>query len=571
MNRYTLVMPTFNDFDNVWGTVQSAWEFHGEHLEEIIVVDNNPGGPQASTLVAFCNMAHKVRYIPFNLNRGTAPAKGMAIASAHTERIVCVDSHVILGRGAFDALNQFYDANPSAKNDLVHGPLVYANRVDTSSHFTDKWQGEMWGVWGLDERIKSEPWIEIPAQGMGCFCVHKSTWPGFNPYFKGFGGEEWYIHEKYRQRGGKVWCVSGFRWLHNFGKPSGNRAPVTRYEKLRNYCIGLQELNIPLDRLKAHFLESGLVSQEIWDAAVKGDDNPPDATCTTCNKPVEAVDLNDWYKQVKEKKNDINEHCDTLKELASKCNVVVDMGVRYSTHSVAFAAGKPKHLVIVGTKEPPEIGMLMKNAPDTRVQFMVGSTLTLQIPPADLVFLDTEPHNADHVFKELCNVAPHAKRFIVVHDTEAPYGEKGQGVGDLPGVMAGVRRFVYEKEGWVVVRHYTNNHGLTVLSCDPRDFPPGLPPMWKMALNYGKSEIRDVSNGRQRVPLQVATERLAICRSNGGRCPAEQRIIESDRCANCGCWLDEKPEEGPQSGKVWRPLDACKLGYWSYYNAEAAS
>jgi hypothetical protein len=570
MNRYTLVMPTFNDFDNVWGTVQHAWEFHGEHLEEIIVVDNNPTGPQASTLIAFCNMGHKVRYIPFNLNRGTAPSKGMAIASANTDRVVCVDSHVVIGRGAFDALNEFYDANPSAKNDLVHGPLVYTNRVDHSTHFTDVWQGEMWGVWGHDVRRYTHKWFEIQAQGMGCFAVHKSTWPGFNPYFRGFGGEEWYIHEKYRQQGGKVWCVSGFRWIHNFGKPAGNRAPVIRYEKLRNYCIGLQELNIPLDRCKEHFLASGLVDQATWDAAVRGDDDPPVAPCNTCNQPAPDIDIDAWYDKAKNTANDINEHCDTLKALASKCNVVVDMGVRNGTHSVAFAAGHPKHLVIVGTKEPGELASLTKNAKDTKVQFVQGDSTTVQIPDADLVFIDTEPHNADHVYAELVNVKPHAKRYIVVHDTEAPFGETGQGGDKLPGVMAGVRRFAQEHDGWVVIRHYVNNHGLTVLSCDPADHPPGLPPLWKQAINYGKSEIKDIANGRKRVSLQVATERYAICTSNGGRCPAEQRIIDLDRCANCGCHLMEQPGEGEQTGKVWRPLDSCRLGYWGPH-VEAAN
>lgn len=39
-------------------------------------------------------------------------------------------------------------------------------------------------------------------QGLGIFACRRDVWPGFNPRLRGFGGEEGYIHEKFRRAGG---------------------------------------------------------------------------------------------------------------------------------------------------------------------------------------------------------------------------------------------------------------------------------------------------------------------------------------------------------------------------------
>ena len=38
-------------------------------------------------------------------------------------------------------------------------------------------------------------------QGLGLFACRGEAWPGINPRFRGFGGEEGYLHEKVRQNG----------------------------------------------------------------------------------------------------------------------------------------------------------------------------------------------------------------------------------------------------------------------------------------------------------------------------------------------------------------------------------
>jgi hypothetical protein len=75
------------------------------------------------------------------------------------------------------------------------------------------------------------------------------------------------------------------------------------------------------------------------------------------------------------------------------------------------------------------------------------------------------------------------RRWIVRHDTQI-LGERGEDGG--PGLLPAVRRFLNENREWSVIHHTQANHGLTVLSRDPRD-KPALPGTIKMAANFTKS------------------------------------------------------------------------------------
>ncbi len=115
----------------------------------------------------------------------------------------------------------------------------------------------MYGVWATDERGKdpdSEP-FEIPMQGLGLFACRRDAWLGFNPRFSGFGGEEGYIHEKYRQAGQRTLCLPFLRWLHRFSRPGGVVYPNTLQDRIRNYCIGFDELGLDTEPVAAHFRE----------------------------------------------------------------------------------------------------------------------------------------------------------------------------------------------------------------------------------------------------------------------------------------------------------------------------
>ena len=115
----------------------------------------------------------------------------------------------------------------------------------------------MWGIWATDPRgqdPEGEP-FEIPMQGLGVFSSRKAAWPGFHPGFRGFGGEEGYIHEKFRQAGGRCLCLPWLRWMHRFSRPNGVQYPLTGEDKLRNYVLGHAELGLDLAPVLQHFAE----------------------------------------------------------------------------------------------------------------------------------------------------------------------------------------------------------------------------------------------------------------------------------------------------------------------------
>jgi hypothetical protein len=90
-------------------------------------------------------------------------------------------------------------------------------------------------------------------QGLGLFACRKAAWPGFNRKFRGFGGEEGYIHEKFRRQGGRVLCLPFLRWAHRFDRPSGTRYENRWEDRIRNYLIGWHELGMDSQATLEHF------------------------------------------------------------------------------------------------------------------------------------------------------------------------------------------------------------------------------------------------------------------------------------------------------------------------------
>ena len=153
-----------------------------------------------------------------------------------------MDSHVLFVPGAFDSLIRYYAKNPDCKN-IIHGPLLYDNLRSCATHFKPTWGGGMYGQWDTDNnRLNSGLPFEIPMQGLGVFSCETKHWVGFNDLFKGFGGEEGYIHEKFRQNGGRVICIPDFKWVHRFHRPEGAKYPLILEDRIWNYFIGWLEL-----------------------------------------------------------------------------------------------------------------------------------------------------------------------------------------------------------------------------------------------------------------------------------------------------------------------------------------
>lgn len=252
MVALTIGMATYDDFDGVYFSLQALRLYQDLSDTELLVIDNF-GCEHTRSLV---EQIDEARYILATDVVGTAAGRDLLFREGRGDTVLCLDSHVLLVPGAVARLKDYVAAHPES-NDLLQGPLLYDDLRTISTHFEPEWREQMWGVWGTDPRgvdPEGEP-FEIPMQGLGVFACRRSAWPGFNPRFRGFGGEEGYIHEKIRQAGGRCLCLPWFRWLHRFGRPKGVPYPLSVEDKLRNYVIGHTELGLDLAPVIEHFRE----------------------------------------------------------------------------------------------------------------------------------------------------------------------------------------------------------------------------------------------------------------------------------------------------------------------------
>ena len=254
--KLTIGMPTYDDYDGVYFSLQALRLYHPEILDstEFLVTDNHPDGACAARLKALDSDITNFRYVPNGYCSGTAAGKGLIFEEAEGEFVLCMDCHVFVVPGALKRLIDYFEANKET-SDLLQGPLLYDDLSSISTHFSPEWRGGMYGIWACDERGK-EPGaapFDIPMQGMGLFACRRAAWPGFNPKFRGFGGEEGYIHEKFRQRGGRTLCLPFLRWIHRFNRPNGVPYCNTWDDRIRNYVIGFRELGLGTKEIEEHF------------------------------------------------------------------------------------------------------------------------------------------------------------------------------------------------------------------------------------------------------------------------------------------------------------------------------
>lgn len=248
----TIGMATYQDFDGVYFTLQALRMYHDLENTEILVIDNYGCRDTRNLVEGWING----RYILAKEVVGTAKPRDLIFGEAKGDAVLCCDCHVLFAAGVISRLKKYYREHPET-NDLIQGPLVYDDGKLISTHFEPLWRDQMWGTWSTDPRgldPENEP-FDIPMQGLGVFSCRRSSWLGFNPRFRGFGGEEGYIHEKFRLQGSRCLCVPWLRWMHRFGRPGGPPFPLYIEDKLRNYVIGHSELGWDITPVLRHFMQ----------------------------------------------------------------------------------------------------------------------------------------------------------------------------------------------------------------------------------------------------------------------------------------------------------------------------
>jgi glycosyltransferase involved in cell wall biosynthesis len=258
----TIGMATYKDYDGVYFTLQSLRLHQDLRGVELLVIDNFGCDATRQFVEGWCGG----RYIRYTDVIGPAGAKDRVFRAARGKAVLCIDSHVLLAPSVVARLKRYYRDHPRTC-DLLQGPLLYDDLRTVASHFDPVWSGGMWGVWAIDpraDRPRARPFA-IPMQGLGLFSCRTAAWPGFNPHFRGFGGEEGYLHQKFRNRGHRCLCLPWLRWVHRF-RSDGVPYPVDWRDRIVNYLIGHREVGLDETPVLEHF--RGLVPAEIVAAAL---------------------------------------------------------------------------------------------------------------------------------------------------------------------------------------------------------------------------------------------------------------------------------------------------------------
>lgn len=346
MNRLTVGMATYGDPCGAYFTITGLRANHP--AVDLIVVDN---APLPDTRTRDACVANGGRYFHKPNLHGTSAPRDEVFRLSQTPWTACVDSHVIFETDAIAALIRYAEEHPES-NDIVQGPLIQDNG-EGWTHWRDTHPPALWGVWmdawmhptgvpfdvlptapegpgraaacapimpggqlplGLPENllwdrrhemlrgrgcvpaVEQSAAFEIPAMGLGVWAMRTAAWPGFNPLFAGFGGEEGYIHEVVRRRGGKAICLPALRWRHWFrdGKVA---APYPHFYEHQawNYLVGHRELGIDaVEQIRRHPDTGARMAQDHFDSMARGA-----AACQPWNTPGERPKplriLGVWY------------------------------------------------------------------------------------------------------------------------------------------------------------------------------------------------------------------------------------------------------------------------------------
>ena len=190
------------------------------------------------------------------------------------------------------------------------------------------------------------------------------------------------------------------------------------------------------------------------------------------------------------KGEDIREHLPTLRKYASKCESILELGVRGCISSWAFAYGLLENgsdtkKLIMNDVTSCEVSDILNVCCDLDVGIDIKykwiSDLELDVTNinVDLVFIDTW-HVYPQLKKELEIYSKVANKYIIMHDTEVD-GKVGEAVRQRQniieqsnqsgfseediccGLQRAIDEFLLENKNWVIHEHFVNNNGLTIL------------------------------------------------------------------------------------------------------------
>jgi len=171
---------------------------------------------------------------------------------------------------------------------------------------------------------------------------------------------------------------------------------------------------------------------------------------------------------------DIQKHMPLLREYATKCDHITELGTDDGTSTWAFLSGLPKVLHTYDIAPCPNEISLKLASEENNIQFYFHreNTLEVEIEPTDLLFIDSL-HTYTQVFSELNLHADKVSKYIIAHDINM-FGRQGGGgtleqISTCPhyltkGVLDAVEEFLDKTKNWeIVYKDLEDPYGLIIL------------------------------------------------------------------------------------------------------------
>ena len=197
-------------------------------------------------------------------------------------------------------------------------------------------------------------------------------------------------------------------------------------------------------------------------------------------------DLTELYHAHRTTASDINEHLPVLREMAKGCGSIIELGNRGNSSTWALLQGlcestqqDKRYLEVEETNyslEKKHLAKRIASECNISYEFVSGNIFGLKVEhDTDMLFIDSI-HTYCHLTHELETLAPITKKYIVMHDTNYPWGYSDDtyyrgNYSEYPswidrskkGLTEAVNDFLARNPGWKLRDRRMNNHGLTIL------------------------------------------------------------------------------------------------------------
>lgn len=186
---------------------------------------------------------HNIRYAAIEPGQKSS-ALDQLFEQARGEVVLVLQDPVRLRHGSLQALDRFFACHPDS-NALVHGLTMSGKRV-IATHSDPFWRRNSWGSRANkpSPRLGEGLPFVIPMQESGVFSCRRSAWPGMPSGWRGYGGEDGFLQERFRREGAQVVCLPGLQWERIAQVRPARPYSQQAVQVLRNHLAGAADLDL---------------------------------------------------------------------------------------------------------------------------------------------------------------------------------------------------------------------------------------------------------------------------------------------------------------------------------------